>query len=216
MKTPSNSLFSLFFGTFLVLSASSLAAPVSESDLADRLKFYRSVQSLDVRFSQTKKIVDAGMEIASEGRLRLGNPAGGENGTVVWEITKPAPVRITLDGKGIDIVNGTGAQASHQHFSSSDMPQEGSAGSFSSLGAWLKLDAHAISENYAVESSESGRYRFTPKKSGGPFAKLELEIGRLGHLERLNIFERSGDEITLRFSKPTVVRSPESLKKTSR
>lgn len=190
-----------------LLACTVLAAPLSETEISERLKYYRALSSLDVTFHQTKKIVDAGIEIKSEGRLRLENSSSKAE-IIVWEILKPSPVRVTLNSAGVEIVTGSGDSVNRLKFKENDLPkgESGSAAGFRSLGAWLKLDAKELSAEYTIESLNARTVRFTPKTATGPFVKLEMELPEGGPLEVLRLSERSGDELFIRFAKPRVKR----------
>ncbi|MBS1961834.1 MAG: outer membrane lipoprotein carrier protein LolA [Bdellovibrionales bacterium] len=183
--------------------------PVSETALAEKLRFYASIKTLETDFHQVKDLRDLGMQMKSEGRLTLRRPDA-----VIWEVRKPARVKVELDSKGIRITSGEGKSATVQTFSSSEMSaqmqKDKATSSLHDLVAWLKLDAHALSEQYAITTTGTdargqSRFVFTPKKPG-PFASMEMELAKAGHLAKLVLNEASGDRMTLEFARPKVVK----------
>jgi len=174
------------------------ATPVSEAALAEKLKFYASIRTFEADFKQRKELREMGMEMKSEGRLTLRRPS-----TVIWEILKPARVKVELGTKEIKITSGEGANATVQSFSSDQLPDDKGASSMRDLVAWLKLDAKALSEQYVITKTPADRYLFEPRKPG-PFLSMEMALSKKGHLETLVLNETSGDRMTLTFAKPRV------------
>ena len=64
---------------------------ISERELATKLKQYERMTALEAPFQQLKILKEMGITLKSEGRLTVVRPSH-----VVWEITKPSPVRVTL------------------------------------------------------------------------------------------------------------------------
>lgn len=195
--------------TLLTLGVAHAAdgTPVREAELADKLRFYASIASLEADFHQVKDLKDMGMRMKSEGRFRLEPPSG----AVVWEVRKPAHVKVELDAKGIRITSGDGAQATIQTFRAEEMPKGGDAASLHDLVAWLKLDAHALAEQYEIARLPDDRFLFTPRKPG-PFRTMEMALAKDGHLKTLVLDEASGDRMTIAFEKPRVVRKAAAKK----
>lgn len=196
------------FGKALLVSVLTLCSvsadsegTVSEAALTEKLRFYASIRSLEADFKQLKELREMDMEMRSEGRLTLKRPD-----TVIWEVLKPARVKVELGAKEIRITSGEGPAASREIYSVDQMPGDKGASSLRDLVAWLKLDAHALHEQYAITRSSNGNYVFVPRKAG-PFRSMEMNLAKAGHLETLILNESSGDRMTLKFAKPRVVRA---------
>jgi outer membrane lipoprotein-sorting protein len=185
----------------LLVSVSGRAAvPVSEAELAKKLKLYASISTLSVSFKQTKTLKDLGMQLKSEGRLKLERPD-----KVTWEITQPSPVLVTLDKTQIQIRSGKGADAQTQTLkmgeASSDQPTQ----SLTGLIAWLNLDSKKLSEQYQVSETGKQLFHFEPKqKDTVPFQSLDMGLSPDGQLKRLAIHEISGDQLEIEFGKPQI------------
>ncbi len=177
---------------------------VSEAELGEKLRFYTTFQSLEADFHQVKDLKEMGLQMKSEGRLTLKRPD-----TVVWEVTKPAHVKVELGAAGIRITTGEGVSATIQNYPADQMPKEGDGASLHDLVAWLKLDAHALANQYAITRTNADHFIFAPKKNG-PFKTMEMDLSGAGHLEKLILHEASGDQMTLRFGKPRIISSKKS------
>jgi hypothetical protein len=204
--TPFRRLGKLFLIALLTQGASlsarsAVAVPVTEQELAAKLRFYAKIGTLETDFHQVKVLKELGMEMKSEGRLTLKRPD-----SVVWEVTKPAPVKVELGRAGVRITNGEGASARVENFPTAEMPKEGSASSLHDLVAWLRLDAHALSTQYAIAKTAPDHFIFTPKKPG-PFRTMEMDLSQDGHLKKLVLNEATGDQMRLTFAKPRVMRA---------
>ena len=173
-------------------------SPVTETQLAEKLRFYATIGTLEADFHQVKDLKELGMKMTSEGRLILKR-----TDSVIWEVTKPARVKVELGTTGIRITSGEGATATVQNFPIEQMPNDKNTSSLHDLVAWLKLDAHALSTEYTITKTTSDHFVFTPKKVG-PFKSMEMDLSGAGHLERLVLNETSGDEMIMTFARPRV------------
>ncbi len=174
---------------------------VTETQLGEKLRFYAGIATLEADFHQVKDLKELGMQMKSEGRLTLRRPD-----TVIWEIRKPAHVKVELDLKGIRITSGDGRAATVQAFSADQMPKDQDASSLHDLVAWLKLDAHALAEQYTITKTTENHFDFAPKKAG-PFRSMEMDLSKAGQLEKLTLNETSGDRMILSFERPRVIKS---------
>ncbi len=191
----------LLAGLTLCVTALASETPVTETQLAEKLRYYARIANLEADFHQVKDLKELGMQMKSEGRLTLRRPD-----SVVWEITRPAPVRVDLGNGKIRIQSGEGASATVQNFSADQMPKDKDASSLRDLVAWLRLDAHALAEQYAITRTTADHFVFAPKKTG-PFRTMEMDLSKSGHLEKLVLNEVSGDRMTLTFGPPRVVKA---------
>jgi outer membrane lipoprotein-sorting protein len=185
-----------------VFPASGWAAetPVTENELATKLRYYSSIRALEADFRQVKNLREMGMQMKSEGRLTLRRPD-----SVIWEVTKPARVKVELTSAGIRITSGEGTTATVQSFSAAQMPKDGDALGLHDLVAWLRLDAHALSEQYTITRTTTDHFIFAPKKIG-PFKTMEMDLSGAGQLTKLVLNESSGDQMTLQFGKPHLLK----------
>jgi outer membrane lipoprotein-sorting protein len=184
--------------------AGQAAEPVSEKILAERLKLYASVATLEVSFKQLKTLKDLGLQLKSEGRLKLQPP-----NRVVWEILQPSPVQVTLDQNEIRIRSGKGADAQVQTFKMSEAPSDPSTQNLTGLIAWLTLDSKALAEQYMIYAEGSNSFRFIPKQKGTappstPFKDLFMTLSGNGLLKHLTIDELSGDTVDIDFGTPKI------------
>jgi outer membrane lipoprotein-sorting protein len=183
---------------FAMANLGQAATPVSEQTLAEKLKFYASVSTLEVDFKQTKTLKDMNLQLKSEGHLKLRRPDH-----LVWEITKPSPVFVSLDDQEIRIRSGKGADAQTQTFKISDAPSGQGMKSLTGLITWLSLDSKALADQYSIYALGQQSFRFEPKKKDvTPFESLEMTLGGDGHLKHLTLNELSGDRLDIEFGKP--------------
>lgn len=182
----------------LMGNISQAATPISEQTLAEKLKAYASISSLEVDFKQTKTLRDMGLQLKSEGHLKIKRPDH-----LIWEITKPSPISVSLNQKEILIRSGKGADAQTQTFQVSDAPSGQAVKSLTGLITWLNLDSKAIAEQYLVYAIGQQSFRFEPKqKNSTPFENLEMTLDSDGHLKHLTLHELSGDSLDIEFGKP--------------
>src|SRR5438552_4194866 len=115
--------------------------PLSEAELALKLRQYQSISTLKASFKQTKTLKDMGVVIKSEGHFTVTRPR-----QVVWEVVKPSSVLITMNEKQVIIRTGKGGDAHIQVFKLKDMPSAKATQSMIGLMAWLDLDAKELSK----------------------------------------------------------------------
>ncbi len=188
----------------LVISAA-LADPLpkalNEQELSERLKSYQSIQELHVTFDQKKHLAEMNLDLPSSGRIVVRRPD-----QVTWEVLKPAYVRVNINSQHVQIVSGEGAHAKTQVFKAAELGGSEQAKWMARLLPWLLLDARALSKQYTVSLIREGQLQFLPRETKGPFAKLEIELNKAGHMGRLVLFEPSKDTLEIRFGRPRIVR----------
>jgi outer membrane lipoprotein-sorting protein len=196
-------LFFAWFCSFLLMTPHSRATELGEKDLTSVLHYYENLKSLQVPFTQVKTMRSLDMTLTSSGILKLQkNPQ-----KIVWDILKPAPVRVILTNAQIEIINNPGLKTEQVQILKMDsIPTAGAnadSKNFASLAAWLDLDAKTLARDYYVEKKSNSLYEFTPKEKGKtPFEKLDMTLHPPGPLEKLVIHELSQDEVEIRFGKP--------------
>lgn len=182
---------------------------VTEKELADSLRMYQSIASLDVTFKQTKILKNLDLQLKSEGRLQIFRTQH----RIIWQIFKPSPVVVQLDQKEIRIESGVGKDLQKQVFKISDAPSDKATQSIRSLVTWLNLDATALAEQYSIFALKTKAYRFIPKeKSISPFQGLDMYLAEDGQLNRLVMNELSGDSLDIEFGKPRLTQEPKQSK----
>ncbi len=172
----------------------SQAAPhaVSQKELAEKLRYYRSIKALQTKFHETKTLKDMKIQINSEGELTVTRPS-----KVVWKIIKPSALTVTLDDQSIQISSGQGEK--DESYPMESGPRE----SLKILVAWMKLDPVELSQAYDVSTVSENTYRFLPKAGPkSPFLAMQMTIKPNSYVEKLEIEEASGDHLTIRFEKP--------------
>jgi hypothetical protein len=195
-----SSLTVVLFGLALSSHAPAWGVPIQKVDVSElrkALRFYQSIERLEVDFKQTKILKDIALELKSEGRMTLSLPH-----RVQWKILKPQPLTVELEQQKVTIQSATATQT----FSQSENPSAKDRKNFETMLSWLKLDPDAIAANYFISKIAENQYRFVSQETSDPvFKALEMELLPAGHVSKLRFQESSGDEIRIQFSKPVVV-----------
>jgi len=167
----------------LWLVVSSWANPtggLTAEQLQESLKKYQGLERLEVDFKQTKHFKDMDVKIESQGHLSVRPP-----GHVVWEVRKPAPVKLELTPETLDKI-----PPAHRR-------------EMQALIDWLKLDAKAIHERFFVYPMKDV-FEFQSRDPNSLFTRIFMDLNRAGHVDKLQFVEKSGDQIDFHFSKPVV------------
>lgn len=168
---------------------------MAPAELKKALALYQSIEKLQARFHQTKTLKDLNVRLQSEGELTLAKPD-----TVIWDVRKPSPMKMELTAGEARLTTATGTQT----LKADAGPQ---AENMKNLSAWLKLDADALAKNYSVEAAGKNAFRFKARdQKQSPFLGLDLTLAPDGHVQRLVLAERSGDEIDIKFDPPHVLK----------
>jgi outer membrane lipoprotein-sorting protein len=192
---------SLCFSLIQMALAHDLKA-LSEGELAQKLRQYQSILSLEATFKQTKTLRKMDVHINSEGHFKVTRPR-----TFLWQVTKPSPISISMDDQQVKIVT----NGEPQVYKLSEIPSGSAAQSLKGLMALLNLNAPELSLHYDVfaEPSSDEQYqttKFIPKKGdGSPFKELIMYIDKAGFVRKVEISERSGDSIRIEFGLPKVI-----------
>lgn len=176
--------------------------PISEQELAARLKHYRGIPDLRVGFRQIKWMGDMGIRIESRGELRLQRPD-----KVTWRVTKPSPLLVRLDGGHIHLEEGEGSDRRVEDFSTGALQGDRGARALAGMIAWLELDAHAIASRYEIREVGPRTFRFIPRSGTDAFTGLELRLSPDGNLDRMVIDEASRDRLEIDFGRPRPARA---------
>jgi hypothetical protein len=191
-----------FFPTFFLLFCAASAGtgrPVEETELASRLKFYESIQRLVAKFHETKTIKNMSLKLESDGELTIDRSKARPN-LVIWKVTRPSPLTVSLTQGKLDIVGADGKAESYS--------MEGAArDSLQALVAWLRLDPEELAKTYLVTDLGGERFRFAPRKGSElPIQSIQMKLEAGSYLEELEIMESSGDRLVIRFEKPRIER----------
>src|SRR5262249_12941820 len=92
---------------FVALAWALVAQPVNaartldSAQLGEALKFYQSMAEINVSFEETKHLKDMGLDLKSNGRLRVVRPD-----QVEWEILNPSHLLLKINKKTIEMISG--------------------------------------------------------------------------------------------------------------
>jgi len=177
-------------------AAEAMLRPVTKTELADKLAYYRSIQVLHTKFHETKTLKGMNIKIKSDGNLTVQRP-----NKVIWEVVQPSPITVILDNQNVKILDGSGKTETYQM-------DGGAKESLKPLVAWMRLDPEELALNYDVFAMSDNRYRFQPKETAkSPFLALQMTLKANSYVEKLEIEETSGDHLEIRFEKPRIERS---------
>jgi hypothetical protein len=177
--------------------------------LKQSLAVYQNLATLEVGFIQKKSLSSIGTTLESSGRLKITDHPK----LIVWEILKPAPLRIELRDSKMKIITAPGSKnESVQLLDANEGGAKGSAAQ-AELSAWMSLDANSISDQYNITQKNKNEFEFHPKGKSA-FSSINVKLTRLGNLQDLNLHEVSGDTLALTFGKPQLsYKKPSSQKK---
>jgi outer membrane lipoprotein-sorting protein len=179
----------------LVLGTVTWAAPrpIEKQELASQLTYYQSIQTLRTKFHEIKTLKEMKLTLESDGELTVIRPS-----KVIWKVTRPSPLTVILEESRLQILDSEGKGET--------LAIEGEAKkSLKSLVAWLKLDPNELFETYQISDLGENKFRFEPKvPAESPLRALVMQIRPKSYVEQLQIEERSGDSLTIRFEKPRI------------
>ena len=179
---------------------------VTETELASALQKYQKIAQLNVQFKQTKTLKDMDIALASQGDLQWKLPD-----QVIYKITKPAALKVTMTPKTIEIENGTGPTATKQTIETSSMPGDAEKRSLQAMVTWLKMDPVLLSKEYEITTNHASDFKFVPREpKNSPFTQLDLQLDGGGHVKKMEMSEKSGDHINFVFDKPEIVYTEKS------
>lgn len=208
MQQPKAVLFTVVFSLLTLLARPAIGAEpvgqlVSAAALAEKLKEYRAIHSLEATFKQSKRFRDMTIELKSAGRFKLER----SKGVVTWEVLRPSPLKATLSRDEMRIESGSGPTRDANVIKLAEAGGRAASG-LGMLVAWLELDAEKLAKDYAVTKVGERAYRFVPKdKAQNPFKELELWLDANGFMAKLQVQEISGDRFDIEFSPPKISRN---------
>lgn len=171
---------------------------LSLEEVNQRLSFYKTLKTLKTTFKQVKRLKDVGIEMKSEGTLTLTRPD-----KIIWRVTQPAFVELQMHGKRVDLITGEGKETKKQTWGLEEALDSNTHKSLEGLVSWLQIDIPTLHKHYEIHELGVNQFRCVPR--GNSFVTaLRLQLHPKGHLEKLWLEEKSGDEIELTFNTPTV------------
>ena len=182
----------------LFITANSRANELTRDELAKRLSAYQDLKSFEVPFSQTKKLKGMDLELRSKGLLRVKRR---DPYSVDWKVQEPARLDVRIQSDKIEILSGEGEKQTRQIFDRKQATSVEATKGFGSLGAWMRMDATELSQKYRIESAGLDRMIFLPRMKEEALKKVEIRVGKDGHLSRMQLLEHSDDEIEIEFGK---------------
>ena len=139
------------------------------------------------------------LDLKSSGKMSLKRPDA-----IDWEIVTPSPVQVRIDKNRVQVTS----SGSTHIYKVSEMSQDQIASGIGLLTPWLTLDATVLSANYIIHQEGERRFSFAPKTEQPILEHMEVTLTQPGHIDRLKMYERSGDMMEIHFTTPTVVRTP--------
>ncbi len=195
-----------WIAAFLLLAPSLLAAkvetgrPLSDQEVADRLRFYERIDRLTAPFKQTKTMKEIGIALDSKGLIEIERPS-----KVRWIVEQPSPMTVTVDGKQISLESMSGGEKRKEQWDLASVSDERLSKSLVGMLAWMRLDVATIQSSYTISEMTSGALRAIPRDASAvPFKALVFRIHKDGHLDTLRLEEVSGDEIAIDFGTPRI------------
>lgn len=187
---------------FLVLGqAFSLAKTeeLSQERIETQLKQYAELKAFRARFTQVKHLNEMNLDLKSEGDLTVQRP-----NRIVWNVTRPSPLKLTLEGAQVSMTQGEGSEKKNQTWSLNKGASAKEMKGLEDLMAWLSLDAKRIGENYRLIDEGNRTFLCLIKNPNAPtpFQNLRMTLSPQGYLQKLSIDEKSGDNIQIQFTAP--------------
>jgi hypothetical protein len=176
----------------ILVTTGSLAGSrsIGKSELASELSYYQSIQTLQTKFHETKTLRDIQLK-----DLTVIRP-----NKVIWKVTRPSPLTVTLEETRLQILE----EGKTESFAIEGEAKQ----ALKSLVVWLKLDPDELFATYQISSLGENRFAFVPKSlETSPIQRLEMTLRTNSYVERLQIDEKSGDHLDIRFEKPRIERS---------
>jgi hypothetical protein len=175
---------------------------IDEGQLAKILKNYENLRTLDADFRQTKLLSEMKLKLKSSGHVHVDRARD----QVVWEIRKPARMRVQIVKDAIEIESGAGDNHSVQKYQLSALPADRQTQDLGVLISWMKLEPKKLAAAYNITVPQAGNcYDFVPKSSGSAFQRMELHLDAKRNISQIKIFEKSGDELLIEFDSPRIV-----------
>lgn len=187
--------------TLCAISSSRVyAALLSEKELTTRLSSYQKISSLESQFTQTKTLKSLNLKLESTGSLILKTNSKGDQ-EVNWTLNHPAYLRIKIDSNHLEMFESPNQESGKALIEN----QAILAKVLKPVYAWLSMDAKLITQEFNVEANHKSKISLEPKdKKNSPIDSIHISLDQNQLVNRIEIFEKSSDEILIRFSKTKV------------
>ncbi len=192
----------LFKGTFSIFMLAGVLCLVRASAAQPTVKF-TEYEHLRGDFEQIKKIQDLAVELRSSGDFEIFQSGGSEKRPVIhWNLRKPSVSFVCIDGEGIVIQKGVGQAKRTVEFS---QVSEGLGVQLKILSRLLSFDTATLEKQFTLEHN-APTVTIIPKKAEDAFfASAQVTVDVRGFAQKVLIKERTGDELSITFSKVTTV-----------
>lgn len=174
-------------------------AALAQGPLVDRIfQYYQGLASFEVDFTQSKTLRAEGITLDSRGALRV---ALGR--ALLYEIKAPGRLAVFLDDQALEVRSGVGAKATRSRYLlKGGEYSEKIAENLKELTALLAMNRAQLDQAYKV-SEEPGRLLLVPAVPK-QFVKvvMTVEAGASPWIKRIEIEEKSGDQMALEFEAP--------------
>jgi len=185
---------------FVIWASTDSLKKNSGINLEEVSDFYKSIDQLEVGFHQEIKLKDMKSPIKLVGILKVSQP-----NQIRWEILKPSHLLVNLNEKEIIVENGEGESKTVQVFKRGDMTLNKENKALESMVGWIKMDLNALKKDYGVTQFAVNEFLFVPySKESSFFQKLKMKVTKNKNIEKITLFEKSGDLIEITFGKPKI------------
>lgn len=176
-----------------VAAATAFAEPTTIDKL---FKHYQDLKVFEADFKQKKLLRQEDLELESSGTLHV---ALGK--ALLYEVKAPGRLAVFLDDQALEIRSGDGKKATKSRYElQGGAYSEKIADNLKELTALLAMDRAALDKSYTV-TAEPGKIVLTPVRPR-QFVRVVMTLGSGLWLRRLDIEERSGDQMVLDFAEP--------------
>ena len=183
-----------------MVSLPAWATPLTSKELDTLFQRYRGLTELSVDFEQTKILKDVATPLVSKGHLLVRTP-----NELVWTITSPSFLEVKMQDGSVQITSGKGPKADIQKLSRAQLASNPQSRSLDSLSHWLQFDSKFLNSEYQVEKLGANRYKFNPKGES-PFASMTAEILADNTVRKIEMNEKSGDQLQIKFANPLIIK----------
>lgn len=174
---------------------------MANADFVKQFKAYTAFSALDVKFTQEKTLMELKTPLLSQGSLHVNR---GKK-LLRWVVTQPSRLVVTIDSKSLTMESGTGSSTQRQVFNLQQMNSDAKA--WKDLSIWIDFDPLEISKHYKVSSVGERGFELKPNViESSPFTSLKIIASAAGYIENMEMIEKSGDVLRLKFSKPKITK----------
>lgn len=176
-----------------VTTAVAASNNASHNDILKKMNL-KKFKTLEGRFAQTKFLKDLEVEIKTDGNFEVER----SNSIFHWNVENPKPSQVCLDKTGI-VLDSAG---SRKKISFSEIGED-SGRQISSLLKLMSSDPEQLVQEFSVVAApnQTDTFNLKPKKPENVFFEsAQLHISKTGFVDKINLFEKSKDELRIQFS----------------